>query len=213
MEYVAGPLPKAGSARVDSRSASNGYASLYEQQQSREDGASFQGQGIDTENLLVESEVHGQPDGYAMHLAYDNQGSDIPPIGVEDHFDHYMPGFQEGSRRYHHSHNPILADDYANQTNDYSAWVDGDQPILSEADHELESAEIMYSHHDGLQQHNGDIMFEPDGSVITNGASFHNPWYSVPNLAPPNMVEASSIAQCQVDDPRLSRFWTPHKLY
>ena len=210
MEYVAGPLPKAGSARVDYRSASNGYAPLYEQQQSREDGASFQGQGIDTENLLVESEVHGQPDGYAMHLAYDNQGSDIPPIGVEDHFDHYMPGFQEGSGPHH---NPMLADDYANLSNNHSAWADGDQTILSEAYNELESADIMYNHHDGLQQHNGDIMYEPDGCGVVNGAGFHNAWHSVPSLAPPNRVEAASIAQCQVDDPRLSHFWTPHKLY
>ena len=213
IEYVAGPLPNPGSDRVDSRSASNGYASLYERQQSREDGASFGGQGIDTENLLVESEVHGQPDGNAIHLAYHNQGSDNPPIGVEDHFNDYMPGFQEGLGPYHHSLNPMLADDYANQSNDYSAWVDGDQPFLSEADNELESADIIHSHHDKLQQQDGDIMFEADGSVVTNGAVSHYPWHSVSNFAPPRGLEASSIAQSQVDDARLSHFWTPHKLY
>ena len=213
MEYVAGPLLNPGSGRVDSGSASNGYASLYERQQSKEDGASFEGQGINTENLLVESEVHGQPDNYAMHLAYHNQSSDNPPIGVEDHFNDDMPDFQDGSGPYHHSHDPMLADDYANQSNDYSAWVDGDQPFLSEAYNELESADIMYSHHDGLQPQNDDIIFEPGGSVITNGAGFHNPWHPVPNLAPPSVVEASSVAQNRVDDPRLSHFWTPHKLY
>ncbi|KAK0515703.1 hypothetical protein JMJ35_001737 [Cladonia borealis] len=210
MEYVAGPLPNPGSDRVDSRSALNGYASLYERQQSREDDASFEGQGIDAESLL---EVHGQPDDYAMHLAYQNQGSDSPPIGVEDHFNDNMPGFQEGLGPYHHSHNPMLADAYANQSNDYSNWVDGDQPFLSEADNELESADIMYSHHDGLQQQNGDLMFEPDGCGVTPGAGTHHPWHLVSNFAPPRGFEASSIAQCQVDDPRLSHFWTPHKLY
>ena len=212
MEYVAGPLPNPGSDRVDSRSASNGYASLYEQQQSRDDGASFEGQGIDTGNLPVESEVHGQPDGYAIHLAYHNQGADDRPIGVEDHFNDGMPDFQEGLGPYHYPPNAMLADNYANQFNDYRAWVDGDQPFLSEAYNEFESADLMYAHHDGLQQQD-DIMFEPDGSIVTNGAGTHHPWLLVSNFAPPNRVEASSIAQSQVDDPRLSHFWTPHKLY
>ena len=211
VEYGAGPLLTPGRGRVDSRSALYGYASLYERQQSREDSASFEGQRIDTESLLVESEVRGQPDGYAMHLAYHNQGSGNPPVGVEDYFNDYRPGFQEGSGPYHHSHEPMLADDFANQSNEYSAWVDGDQPFLSETDKELESADLMYSHHDGLQQQNDDTMIELDGSVVTNGAVSHNSWHSV--LAPPGRVEASLIAQSQVDDTRLSHFWTPHKLY
>ena len=213
MEYVAGLLPNPGNGRVDSRSALNGYASLYERQQSREDGASFEGQGIDTESLLVESEVHEQPDGYAMHLAYHNQGSGNPPIGVEDHFNDYRPGFQEGSGPYHHSHEPMLADNFANQTNDYSAWVNGDQSLFSETHNELESADVMDSHHDGLQQQLDDIMIEPDGSDVTHGADTHHPWHSVSNFAPPRRVETSSIAQSHVDDARLSHFWTPHKLY
>ena len=213
MEYVAGALPNSGRARVDSRSAFNGYASLYEQQQNRENGASFEGQGIDTESLLVESGVHKQPDGYAMHLAYHNQGSGNPPISVEDHFNDYRPGFQEGSGPYHHSHEPMLADDFANQSNDYSAWVNGDQPFLSQIDNELESADLMYSHYDGLQQQNDDIMIEPDGVIVTDRTRSHNPWHSVSNLAPPSGAEDSSIAQSQVDDARLSHFWTPHKLY
>ena len=213
VEYVAGLLPTPGRGRVDSRSALNGYASLYERQQSREDGASFEGQGIDTENLLMESEVHEQPDGYVTHVAYHAQGSGNSPIGVEDYFDDYRPGFQERSGPYHHSHEPMLANDTANQSNDYSAWVNGDQPLLSETDNELESADLMYSHYDGLQLQNDHIMIEPDQSVLTNGAGSHNPWHLVSNFAPPSGVEASSIAQSQVDDARLSHFWTPHKLY
>ena len=218
MKYVAGPLPNSGRGRVDSRSAFDGYASLYEQQQNRENRASFEGQRIDTESLLGESGIHEQPGDYAMHLAYHNQGSGKPPIGMEDHFNDYRPSFQEGSGPYHHSHEhvehePTLADDFANQSNDYSAWVNGDQPFLSQIDNELESADLMYSHYDGLQQQNDDIMIEPDGSSVADRTGTHNPWCSVSNLAPPNGVEASSIAQCQVDDARLSHFWTPHKLY
>ncbi len=217
MEYVAGPVTTPGRSRVDSRSELNGYASLYEQQQSREDGASFEGQGIDRESLLVESEVHGQPDGYAMPLAYHNKGSGHPPIGVEDQFNDYKPGFQEGPGAYHHSHDyaehePMLADDFANQSNDYSTWVNRDQTFLSENDNELESRDLMYSHYDRLQLQNDHIMSEPDGSVVTNGAGSNNPWHLVSSLAP-NGVKASSTAQSQADDPRLSHFWTPHKLY
>lgn len=213
MEYVAGPLPNPGSDRVNSRSASNGYASLYERQQSRDDGVSFEGWERGTESLLGERGVHGQPDDSAMHPAYHNQGAGNPPIGMEDHFNDYIPGYQEGSEPYHHSLEPMLADDYAYQSNDYSTWVNGDQPFLNETDNELECADLMYSHYDGLQQQNDDTMIEPDGSGVTNGAFSYNPWHPVSNFAPLRGVEASSIALNHVDDPRLSHFWTPHKLY
>ena len=217
MEFVTGPLPNPGRGRVDSRSAFNGYASLYEQQQSREDGAAFEGEGIEAESH-VESGVHGQPDGYAMRLAYHNQGAGNPPIGVEDRFNEHGPGFQEGWRLYHHSHEhaeheAMLADNFANQSNDYSPWDNGDQPFLNETDNELDSGDLMYSHYDGLQQQRDDIIIGPGGSVVANGAVPHNSWHSASNLAPPRLVEASSNPQSQVDDPRLSRFWTPHKLY
>ena len=217
MEFVTGPLPNPGRGRVDSRSAFNGYASLYEQQQSREDGASFEGEGIEAESH-VESGVHGQPDGYAMRLAYHNQGAGNPPIGVEGRFKEYRPGFQEGWRAYHHSHEhaeheAMLADNFANQSNEDSPWENGDQPFLNEIDNELDSGDLMYSHYDGLQQQNDDIVIGPGGSVVANGAVPHNFWHSASNLAPPRLVEASSNPQSQVDDPRLSHFWTPHKLY
>ena len=215
MEYVACALPTPGRSRVETRNASNGYASLYERQQSRE-GASFEGQEIEKENFLAASEVRGQPNGYTMPLAYHNQDLRDPPISVEDQFDDYRPDFQERPGPYHHSHEyaeyePMPADDFAHQPNDYSAWANGDQPFLSEPNNELESAD-RYSQYDGLQQHNDHTMSEPDRPVVTQGAVLRNPWHAVPSLAPRG-IRASSTAQSRVDEALLTHFWTPHKLY
>ena len=211
MEYVAGALPTSGRSRVDSRNASNGYASLYERQQSRGEGASFKGQEIDKESFLVASEVQGQPDGYTMPLAYHNQDICNPAVSVGDHFDDYRPGFQEGSGPYHLSHEfaehePMLLDDLANKSDDW------DQAFLDETSNELGFAD-MDSHYDRLQHDNDHIMSVPDRSVVTHGADFHSPRHAVSSLAPPRRVEASSFAQNRVDDALLTHFWTPHKLY
>lgn len=210
MEYVAFAPPTPGRSRVDSRNASNGYTSLYERQESGEDGALFEGQEVDKESFLMASEVRGQPDGYMMPLAYHKQVL-RNPISVEDHFDGYRPHFQEGYGPYHHLHDyaeyePMPAEELANQSSDW------DQPFLGETNNELGSAD-MDSHYDGLQQHNDHIMSEPDGPVVTYGASTHSPRHIVSSLAPPRGVEASSVAQNRVDDALLTHFWTPHKLY
>ena len=217
MEYVACTVPTPNRSRVDSRNASNGYASLYERQEIGADGASFEGQEIDKESFLVASEVQGQPDGYTMPLTYHSQDICNPHISVDDHFDDYRPGFEEGPGPYHHSHEyaehePMLADDFANQSNDYAAWVNGDQPLLGETNNELESAN-MYSCYNGVQLQNDHMIGESDGSNGAHGASTHDPRYLGLSWAPPRGVEASSIAQRQVDDALLTRFWTPHKLY
>ena len=212
MECEAGALPPPGRSRVDSRNVSNGHASLYEQQESGAGGVSFEGQDIDKESFLVASEVKGQPAGYTMPLTYHNQGLCNPPTGVEDHCDDYRPGFQEGPGPYHHSHEgaehePMLADDFANQSNDW------DQPFLGETNNQFESADLMYSPYDGLQQQIDHTLMEPDDPFITHGAVTHGPWHVASNLAPPRGVKASSVAQSEVDDALLTRFWTPHKLY
>lgn len=210
-EYVAVALPTSGRSRVDFRNASNGYASLYERQESGEDGASIEGQEIDKESFHVAGEVKGQPDGYTMPLAYHNQGLCNPPIGVEDQFDDYRPGFQEGTGTYHYSreyaeHEPMLMDDFANQSNDW------EQPFLGEISNEVGSADVMYSEYVGLQQQSDDGMMEPDDPVVDNGDGTHAPRHPISNLAP-RRFEASSIAQNRVDDALLTHFWTPHKLY
>ena len=211
MEYVADALPTSERSMLDSRNASNGYASLYERQQSRGEGASFKGQEIDKESFLMASEVQGQPDGYTMPLAYHKQDICNPAASVEDHFDGYRPGFQGGPGSYHHphqyaEHEPMLEDDFANQSNDW------DQAFLDETHHELGFAD-MDSHYDRLQQDNDHIMREPDRSVVTQGADFQCPRHVVSSLAPPRRVEASSLEQNRVDDALLNHFWTPHKLY
>ena len=218
MEYVAGTLPTPGRRRVDSRNASNGYASLYERQESGADGASFEGQEIDKEGFLVASEVQGQPNGYTIPLTYHDPGLCNPPISVEDNFDDYRPGFQEGPGPYHYSHEyakhePMIADDFANQSNNSDAWVNGIQPFLGESNNELESADLRYSQYNGLQLQNDHIMMEPDDPAVTHRAGTHNPRQTVSSMATPRRLEASSIAQSEVDDALLTHFWTPHKLY
>ena len=209
-EYVTVALPTSGRGRVDSRNASNGYASLYERQESGGDGASFEGQEIDTKGFPGASEVQGQPDGYTMPLTYHDQDICNPPISVEDHFDDYRPGFQEGPGPYHHSHEyaehePMPADDFANRSNDYyGAWV--------ETNNEVDSVDT-YSQYNGLQLQDDRVMSELDGSVVTQGAGTHNPWHVLNLAPPPRGFKASSIAQRQVDDALLTHFWTPHKLY
>lgn len=218
MEYVAGTLPTPDRRRVNSRNASNGYTSLYERQQGREDGASFEGQEVDTEGVLVASEVQGRPNGYTIPLTYHDQDLCNPPISVEDDFNDYRPGFEEGPGPFHHSHEyaehePMPVDDFANQSNNSDAWVDGDQPFLGETKSEIESTDLRYSQYDGLQLQNDHIMMEPDDPAVTYSAGTHNPRHTVLSMTIPRRLEPSSIAQRQVDDALLTHFWTPHKLY
>ena len=211
MEYVADTLPTPERSRLDSRNASNGYASLYERQQSRGEDASFKGQEIDKEHFSVASDVQGQLDGYTMPLAYHKRDICNPAASVEHHFDGYRPGFQGRPGSYHHphqyaEHEPMLEDDLANQSNDWG------QAFLDETHHELGYAD-MDSHYDRLQQDNDQIMSEPDRSVVSHGSDSQCPRHVVSSLAHPRRVEASSFTQNRVDDALLANFWTPHKLY
>ena len=167
--------------------------------------------------------------------AYPLYEPDDRPIGVEDRSNDYGPGLYEGQDSAHNAHayaeQAMLSKDYRDERYDLpSAWNNIEQRSFTEHHHDLGPGDFT-NHHDNEHQsqdvHTGhqnpaEQTIDPRGleqhqPLVTNVASVNTPWRSTFGSNFPNSghrtLEATANVRDGLDDPALSSFWTPHKLY
>ena len=225
LQHARGSLPTRHDIKTKPRGEWNGYDAIYERQRIKDDSIPIGGPIAETGRLPMNSEIDRQVDAFDIHQRYYCHGPGTPLVAMHDQFRDEVPNRYEGEDFSHNSyelarHGPMLEDELIDQSNHHHACIDIECPSLAGLDRHSVSRNSVYGDHeqnrrhdDGFLQQKGFGEIDYAQSEAISPQNFHSIWRSSFSSANPSVVEDCSVAQNEVDDPALSNFWTPHRLY
>ncbi|KAL2041314.1 hypothetical protein N7G274_005696 [Stereocaulon virgatum] len=230
------PHPNPDRSKTDYRNAWNGYNAIYESQQGAADAPLHEDQLYGTERGYWNDEIITRPHSGAATSAYLTYEEEGYPIEMEGRSSDYVPDLRSGQNavdgeRAYTKQGPLHDDPRMNQDQSEGVRNDMEDPLLTEKhyDHHnigreyfspgYESAphqgEIETGYRAIRQQHIAPPFHEQEPGAIHTKGEYHP---SLPGIRssffiePPRTRETTAV-RGQQDDPALSGFWTPHKLY
>ena len=236
IDYALDRLPNPDRSKVDSRNAWNGHNTIYESQQDAADAPLHEDQPYGKERVNMNDEILTRPhSGVATSafLTYEEEGHPIEMEGRSSDYvrDLYSEQNAVHDERAYTAQGPLQNDPWMNQDQSEGIRNEMEEPLLTEQhyDHhnigrenlvsEYESAphqrEIETGYRDTRQQHIGPRFREQAPNTTRTGGINHT-WLSgfksSSSIDRPRTWETTAV-HGQQDDPALSGFWTPHKLY
>ena len=231
MDYVVDRLQSSQRSTVDSRSAWNGYNTIYERQQHGEGHVPIERQACMADYNDMKGRSLLQPSSLEDTSAYGVHGPGNRPMRMKTPFNDHLPCLFEGQDLLHDGN--VYADQGALQTSDWagkpysdSTWNSMEEPSLFEpnpGDHSIDHDSASYHRHTHAGCHNALELtidrptfehrsFAADTPADTrtlplNFASSFNSEHSA------SRQHTAIAAEDQSHDQGLSNFWTPHKLY
>ena len=236
IDYAPDRLPNPDRSRVDSKNAWNGYNTIYESQQDAADTPLHEDQPYGTECGNPDDEILARPHFGAVTSAYLTYEEEGHPLEMEVRSSDYVRDLYPGQNavddeRAYTEQGPMQDDPWTNQDHSEGVRNDMEEPLLTEQhyDHhnigrenlhsEYEIAphqrEIETGYQDTRQQHITPQSRVQEPSAAHTRGDYH-PW--LPEIKSSFFIERPRIWETrtehgQHDDPALSGFWTPHKLY